>query len=101
MTNDDWFVTQGGDGFWVAIDPTDPNIVYTESQYGNASRYDRRSGQSVSIKPYPRRGRTDLPLELGHAHPHQPALTTSASTWLPTSSSAARTRAATGMTDIT
>jgi len=56
VTNDDWFVTQGGDGFWVAIDPTDPNIVYTESQYGNASRWDRRSGQSVSIKPYPGEG---------------------------------------------
>jgi photosystem II stability/assembly factor-like uncharacterized protein len=56
VTNDDWFVTQGGDGFWVAIDPTDPNIVYTESQYGNASRYDRKSGQSVSIKPFPGEG---------------------------------------------
>ncbi len=53
VVNDDWFVTQGGDGFWVAIDPIDPNIVYTESQYGNASRYDRQSGQSVSIKPFP------------------------------------------------
>lgn len=56
VTNDDWFVTQGGDGFWVAIDPIDPNIVYTESQYGNASRYDRKSGQSVSIKPFPGEG---------------------------------------------
>ncbi len=56
VTNDDWFVTQGGDGFWVAIDPKDPNIVYTESQYGNASRYDRKSGQSVSIKPFPGEG---------------------------------------------
>jgi len=53
VINDDWFVTQGGDGFWVTIDPLDPNIVYTESQYGNAARYDRQSGQSVSIKPYP------------------------------------------------
>ncbi|TNF38655.1 MAG: glycosyl hydrolase, partial [Bacteroidetes bacterium] len=42
VTNDDWFVTQGGDGFWVAIDPVEPDIVYTESQYGNAARYDRR-----------------------------------------------------------
>ena len=56
VTNDDWIVTQGGDGFWVAIDPADPNIVYTESQYGNASRWDRKSGQSVSIKPYPGEG---------------------------------------------
>lgn len=56
VTNDDWLVTQGGDGFWVAIDPTDPNIVYTESQYGNASRWDRKSGQSISIKPFPGEG---------------------------------------------
>ncbi|MCU0378164.1 MAG: hypothetical protein MUC78_07870 [Bacteroidales bacterium] len=56
VVNDDWFVTQGGDGFWVAIDPTDPNIVYTESQYGNVSRWDRKSGQSISIKPYPGAG---------------------------------------------
>ncbi|MCK7530373.1 MAG: hypothetical protein MZV63_04635 [Marinilabiliales bacterium] len=56
VVNDDWFVTQGGDGFWVAIDPTDPNIVYTESQYGNVSRWDRKSGQSVSVKPYPGEG---------------------------------------------
>jgi photosystem II stability/assembly factor-like uncharacterized protein len=56
VTNDDWFVTQGGDGFWVAIDPKEPDIVYTESQYGNAARYDRKSGQSVSIKPFPGEG---------------------------------------------
>ncbi len=56
VVNDDWFVTQGGDGFWVAVDPVDPNIVYTESQYGNASRYDRKSGQRISIKPYPGEG---------------------------------------------
>ena len=49
-------MTQGGDGFWVAIDPEDPNIVYTESQYGNASRYDRKSGQRISIKPFPGEG---------------------------------------------
>ena len=56
VVNDDWFVTSGGDGFWVAIDPEEPDIVYTESQYGNASRYDRRSGESVSIKPFPGEG---------------------------------------------
>ena len=56
VINDDWFVTQGGDGFWLAIDPVDPNIVYTESQYGNASRFDRKSGESVSIRPFPGEG---------------------------------------------
>ncbi len=56
VTNADWFVTQGGDGFWVDIDPTDPNIVYTESQYGNVSRYDKKSGERVDIKPRERKG---------------------------------------------
>jgi photosystem II stability/assembly factor-like uncharacterized protein len=33
-----WFTISGGDGFHTQSDPTDPNIVYTESQYGNPSR---------------------------------------------------------------
>jgi hypothetical protein len=38
ITNNDWFNVGGGDGFYSAIDPDDPNIIYTESQGGNASR---------------------------------------------------------------
>jgi hypothetical protein len=38
ITNDDWYNVGGGDGFYSAIDPNDPNIVYSESQGGNASR---------------------------------------------------------------
>lgn len=49
--NDDWIVTNGGDGFWTAIDPTDPNIVYAESQYGGMVRYDRKSGEAIDIRP--------------------------------------------------
>ena len=56
VVSDDWFVTNGGDGFWSAIDPVDPNIVYAESQYGGMVRYDKKSGESISIKPQPRRG---------------------------------------------
>ncbi|OQX87439.1 glycosyl hydrolase [candidate division KSB1 bacterium 4484_87] len=55
IVSDDWFVTNGGDGFWSAIDPKDPNIVYAESQYGGMVRYDKRSGESISIKPQPRK----------------------------------------------
>lgn len=40
ITNDDWYNVGGGDGFYSAIDPVDPNIVYSESQGGNASRLD-------------------------------------------------------------
>ncbi len=55
VSNEDWKAILGGDGFWAAADPTDPNIVYCESQYGNASRYDRLSGERISIKPRPRK----------------------------------------------
>ena len=54
VTSDEWFFTCGGDGFFSQIDPKDPNIVYAEWQYGNIVRYDRKSGESFSIKPQPR-----------------------------------------------
>jgi hypothetical protein len=38
ISNSDWYNVGGGDGFYAAIDPGDPNIVYSESQGGNASR---------------------------------------------------------------
>jgi photosystem II stability/assembly factor-like uncharacterized protein len=56
VLSDDWFVTNGGDGFWSQIDPEDPNIVYAEAQYGYMVRYDRKSGESVDIRPEPRKG---------------------------------------------
>jgi photosystem II stability/assembly factor-like uncharacterized protein len=56
VVNDDWKVTVGGDGFFVVIDPEDENIVYTESQYGNAALWDKKSEEAVSIRPVPRKG---------------------------------------------
>lgn len=51
--NEDWFITQGGDGFRSVIDPEDPNTVYAEYQYGNLTRFDRRTGQRTGIQPQP------------------------------------------------
>jgi hypothetical protein len=51
IMNSDWFGIGGGDGFQTAVDPTDYNIVYTESQDGNTSRYDLRAGRGQSIRP--------------------------------------------------
>lgn len=56
VTNDEWIITMGGDGFWIDTDPDDHNIVYTEYQYGNLSRYDKRSGEAKNIKPRERKG---------------------------------------------
>ncbi len=51
IANEDWFITLGGDGFKTQIDPEDPNIVYSQLQYGVLVRFDRRSGERVDIKP--------------------------------------------------
>ncbi|MBE9484219.1 MAG: glycosyl hydrolase, partial [Bacteroidetes bacterium] len=45
VSQGEWVVTLGGDGFWQAIDPDNPDIVYSEYQYGNITRYDKKSGQ--------------------------------------------------------
>lgn len=53
ITNEDWFITHGGDGFQSRIDPENPNIVYAQSQYGVLVRYNKKSGESINIKPQP------------------------------------------------
>jgi photosystem II stability/assembly factor-like uncharacterized protein len=59
-TNNDWFIVTGGDGFVARVDPTDPNIVYAESQYGGIVRLDRRTSERVNIKPAEGRGEPPL-----------------------------------------
>ena len=56
ITNFDWFITNGGDGFESQIDPENPNIVYAQSQYGFLVRYDKKSGEAVGIQPKERQG---------------------------------------------
>ncbi len=51
IVNSDWFVTVFGDGFKPAVDPEDPNIVYSQWQYGGLVRFDRRMGERIDIKP--------------------------------------------------
>ena len=53
IANDDWFVTQGGDGFRSVPDPKNPNIIYSESQNGGLVRFDRRTGEILDIQPQP------------------------------------------------
>jgi photosystem II stability/assembly factor-like uncharacterized protein len=56
IDNYDWFVTNEGDGFESQIDPVDPNIVYAQAQYGWLVRYDKKTGETVGIKPTPPAG---------------------------------------------
>ncbi len=53
VTSCEWVTTLGGDGFWQAIDPTNPDIVYSAYQYGNIYRYDKKSDERIKIKPVP------------------------------------------------
>ncbi len=75
IPNEDWYMTHGGDGFESQVDPSNPDIVYAQSQYGFLVRYDRRSGEEVGIKPQPGEGEDqfrwnwDAPL---HISAHSP-----------------------------
>nr|WHW29641.1 putative glycosyl hydrolase [uncultured bacterium] len=56
IQNSDWFVTLFGDGHQSAVDPNNPDIVYAQWQQGNLTRFDRKTGESVYIRPQPAEG---------------------------------------------
>jgi photosystem II stability/assembly factor-like uncharacterized protein len=52
ITLADWKSILGADGFQCQCDPTDPNIVYAESQYGKPARFDfSASKKGTGIQP--------------------------------------------------
>jgi photosystem II stability/assembly factor-like uncharacterized protein len=52
VTNAYWFTYSGGDGFWTAQHPTEPHIIFGESQGGNIQRWDLKNGTQTSlVKP--------------------------------------------------
>ena len=53
IMNQDWYITLGGDGFQTRVDPNNPDIVYSQLQYGVLVRFDRKSGEIVDIQPQP------------------------------------------------
>ncbi len=75
IANQDWFFTQGGDGFFSRVDPTDPDTVYAEAQHGELIRFNRKTGEAVDIQPQAAPGEDglrwnwDAPLILS---PHAP-----------------------------
>ena len=71
----DWFVVLGGDGHQPATEPGNPDIVYAQSQQGNLTRVDRKTGETVYIQPQsapgepPERHNWDAPILVS---PHKP-----------------------------
>jgi photosystem II stability/assembly factor-like uncharacterized protein len=52
IMNSHWFGIGGGDGFYTAVDPSDHNIVFSESQNGATNRYNLAAGgRGQSIRP--------------------------------------------------
>ncbi len=76
IANDDWFIIGGGDGFQAQMDPSDPRILYAESQDGRMNRVDRVTNERKAIRPEPAEGEPpyrwnwDTPLVIS---PHDPA----------------------------
>lgn len=75
IANNDWFVTTDGDGFKPQIDPRDPDIIYSQAQYGALYRYEKTSGERIEIRPVegvdetPYRWNWDAPLIISpHSH---------------------------------
>ncbi len=60
VKNQDWQATSGGDGFYAFRHPTDKNIVYSESQEGEITRYNKQDGTQKNIKPISAPGEPDL-----------------------------------------
>ncbi len=56
LTFNDWKITLLGDGFEPHVDPKNPNIVYSQAQYGVLYRFDKQSGEAQNIIPQPPSG---------------------------------------------
>lgn len=67
ISNADWVITYGADGYACAVDWKDPNIAYIEWQEGNLLRYDIKSQETVYISPKP--GPSDPPLRFNWDSP--------------------------------
>ncbi|MFY9741532.1 MAG: hypothetical protein WAK21_05985 [Candidatus Sulfotelmatobacter sp.] len=53
ITPRDWFPVGGSESGYLAPDPKNPDIIYLSGTYGSVSRYDRRTGLSQDVTPWP------------------------------------------------
>lgn len=57
IANEDFLFLSGGDGFYAVADPTDSDIIYSQSQYGGLVRTNRKSMAQKRIQPWqPQKG---------------------------------------------
>ncbi|HEV2749212.1 MAG TPA: hypothetical protein VGV12_01665 [Gemmatimonadales bacterium] len=51
IANSQWENMYGGDGFWMFVDPANPDYIYAESQGGEIGRVNRKTHETRNIKP--------------------------------------------------
>jgi len=51
ILSQDWYRVGGGDGFYTAMDPSDPTMLFSESQNGNIRRVDLSAGEMQNVRP--------------------------------------------------
>jgi photosystem II stability/assembly factor-like uncharacterized protein len=61
-----WRSVGGGESGYIHADPKNPSIVYAGSYWGELTRYDDTTGQTVQIKPWPRETMGWAPKDLKH-----------------------------------
>ncbi len=60
--NTDWKSIPGGEASYVAVDPVEPNIVYSESFYGRIQRSDLSGRHPKTVSITPKAGKGEPPL---------------------------------------
>jgi photosystem II stability/assembly factor-like uncharacterized protein len=53
ITPRDWFPAGESESGYMAPDPKDPNIIYLSGAYGSVDRFNKRTGLSQNISPWP------------------------------------------------
>ncbi len=75
LSNQDWFFVADGDGFYVQVDPRDPDVIYAEAQEGHIGRVDRKTGRVKLLRPEAKEGSPafrfnwDSPFVISHHDP--------------------------------
>jgi photosystem II stability/assembly factor-like uncharacterized protein len=68
----DWFSVGGFEYGYIAADPLDPNIIYSQGWYGSIVRFDRRTGETshVFLKQAKYRAASTMPILFSPHDPH-------------------------------
>src|ERR1700691_1262684 len=53
ITPRDWFLAGSSESGYMAPDPKDPNIIYLSGTYGTVDRFNKRTGLSQDVTPWP------------------------------------------------